>query len=121
MLWFIRGNAVTFAIRLKDGTLIGCVSLGVSKKDERAELGYWIGQDYWNKGYATEASFACIEFGFNHFNLNKISCRHLGINPSSGRVMEKLGMTKEGYLKQHFKKNGIFHDVVEYGLLRKKL
>src|SRR6476469_9769712 len=57
------GEGVTFAIRLKDRSLIGCVSLGVCSQHERAELGYWLGVEYWNHGYMTEAAGACVDFG----------------------------------------------------------
>lgn len=81
-------------------------------------MGYWIGVPYWNKGYATEAASAVIEFGFNEMMLNKIHAHHMGNNESSGKVMIKNGMEKEGYFKKHILKNGEYLDTVFYGILR---
>lgn len=118
---YANGDGVTFAVRQKDHTLIGCVNLGITKSDERAELGYWLGVPYWNQGFTTEAARACIDFGFSHLKLHKITARHFAFNPSSGRVMQKLGMQREGYLRKHTQKAGVFHDVIEYGLLKEEL
>lgn len=118
---YANGNGVMFAIRRKDHTLVGCVSLGITPSDERAELGYWLGVPHWNQGFTTEAARACIDFGFSHLKLHKITARHLDYNPASGRVMEKLGMKREGCLRKHIKKAGAFHDTLEYGLLKEDL
>ncbi len=45
---------------------------------------------------------------------------HFAVNPASGRVMEKLGMTREGILREHFYRDGVFHDVVSYAILREE-
>lgn len=118
LLAYVRGHGVAFAVRLGDGALIGCVSLGVNASQQQGELGYWLGADYWNQGYTTEASRACVAFGFERFGLVKITARHSALNPASGRVMEKLGMEKEGYLRKHFRRAGVFHDIIEYALIR---
>lgn len=118
---YAQGSGVTFAVRTKDHTLIGCVALGVSQPDQHGELAYWLGVDHWNQGFITEAARACIDFGFSHLKLHKISARHFAYNPASGRVMEKLGMQREGCLRKHTQKAGAFHDVIEYGLLKDDL
>ena len=116
---FRRGEAVALAVRLPDRTLVGCMGLRVyDREHDRGELGYWIGQPFWGKGYATEAARACLSFGFKHFALHKIMAYHMPENASSGRVMQKLGMTKEGEHPQHTKKGAIYHDQIDYGLLR---
>lgn len=118
--WFKKGNAVDWAIELKDGKkLIGCISLGINKIHKRAELGYWIGEEFWSQGFCSEAAVGAIHYGFESLHLNKITSRHMSENPSSGKVMIKAGMEKEGYLKQDFFKDGKFVDMVVYGLLKK--
>lgn len=114
---FEDGKGVIFAVTLKDsGILVG--SIGITNKEhDRGEMGYWIGQPYWNKGYATEAAQAIITYGFEEFSLNKISATHLLRNPASGRVMEKAGMGYEGCSPQHVKKWGKYEDMVFYGFL----
>lgn len=115
---FAKGTIITYAITLKDGgSLIGAVSLGLTPRHQRAELGYWMGMPFWNKGYTTEASAALIEYGFSSLGLHKITASHFTRNPASGRVMQKLGMTLEGTHHSHFLKGERFEDVAVYGLL----
>jgi len=100
-----------------DDALVGAVGLQLAMADRRAELGYWIGIPWWNLGYATEASRAIIGFGFTSLGLHRIMARHMARNPASGRVMQKLGMQREGVLRQHILKWGVFEDLVVYAVL----
>ena len=81
------------------------------------EIGYWVGLPYWNRGYATEASAALLDFGFDVLGLNRILARHITRNPASGRVMQKVGMEFEGISRQHFLARGQFEDVACYAIL----
>ena len=116
---FSNGEGVTFAIALKTNhTFIGCISImGISKTHRRGEAGYWIGAEFWNQGYCTEALKALIEFGFREMGLNKITSRHMPKNPQSGKVMLKAGMKQEGVLKDDCFRYGQFEDSVVYGIL----
>jgi len=117
--WFEKRLAVDWAIELQETKkLIGCISLGINKIHNRAELGYWIGEENWGQGFCSEAANAAIHYAFKSLELNKITSRHMSENPSSGKVMIKAGMEKEGYLKQDFQKNGKFVDMIVYGLLK---
>lgn len=60
-----------------------------------------------------------IDYGFRTLGLNRIQARHLAHNPSSGRVMEKTGLRREGFSPQALKKDGEFRDIVLYGILRR--
>ena len=73
---------------------------------------------YWNRGYATEAARAMLTFGFEVLELNRIFAEYYARNPASGRVMQKIGMTHEGMLRQHMFKDDRFEDSVVYGILR---
>ncbi|HEY32229.1 MAG TPA: GNAT family N-acetyltransferase [Dehalococcoidia bacterium] len=116
---FDKGEAVPFAITHgKQGYLIGSIGLHIAKEFDRADLGYWIGKPYWNQGYCTEAAQAVIQYGFEVLGLNRITANHITRNPASGRVMQKLGMKHEGYLRQHSKKWGNYDDVEVYRILR---
>ncbi len=116
---FADRRHATFALTLRNGgKLIGAGALSIDRQSNRGELGYWIGKPFWNLGYATEASRAIMEFGFGSLKLNRIYARHLARNPSSGRVMEKLGMQKEGTARQDTIMWGEYEDVVSYGSLR---
>jgi RimJ/RimL family protein N-acetyltransferase len=114
-------QGVILAIAMRESNkLIGTIGLHTKKQDNKAELGYWVGVPFWNQGFATEAAKALVNFGFEELGYRKITARHFAINPSSGRVMEKLGMKKEGYFAKDEVKNGRTLDVVYYGLLREE-
>lgn len=114
-----QGLAAIFAITLRaEGTLIGAIGLGFNRSHEQAELGYWIGKPYWNRGYCTEAARAVVQYGFETCSLHRIHASHLRRNPASGRVMQKLGMRREGILRHHVKKWGVFEDLEVYGILK---
>jgi RimJ/RimL family protein N-acetyltransferase len=115
-----EGHELVFAIhRRPDGQLLGCVSLrDIDPVHLQAELGYWIGVPYWNQGYATEAARAVVTLGFDQLGLNRIYAHHMARNPASGRVLERIGMRREGVLRQRVRKWGRFEDVVIYAVLR---
>ncbi len=116
---FESGECVHFAIILKaTQELIGAIGLVIDKGFNKGELGYWIGREYWNRGYCTEAARAVLEYGFNQLLLHKITSSHFVRNPSSGKVMRKIGMKKEGFLKKHVLKNNKYEDLLVYGVLR---
>ncbi len=115
---FAAGEAATFAVSAWDGGwLMGSIGLIITPRHHRAELGYWLGVPFWNQGYMTEAARAVVEYAFGTLGLHKITASHFVRNPASGRVMEKIGMTREGILRQHVTKNDGFEDLVVYGLL----
>jgi len=112
------GTSATFAIvGKKTGALVGAISLIIKREHRRAELGYWIALDCWNRGYATEASRRLIDFGFEILGLHRIEARHFLRNPASGRVMEKLGMQKEGQERDWAIKWDRFETLAVYSIL----
>jgi len=116
---FKNGTHYIFAIKLKtDHEFVGGVGLTLEKKFDRAEIGYWMAEKFWGKGYTTEATKAIMQFGFETLNLNKLTSCHLGKNEASGKVMQKSGLKREGELKQHMKKKGVYHDLILFGLAK---
>jgi [ribosomal protein S5]-alanine N-acetyltransferase len=115
-----RGRAANFAIRLSfGGPIIGCVGLrDIDPEHLQAELGFWIGREWWRRGYAREAASAAIDFGFEHLGLNRICAHHMLRNPAAGKVLEAIGMSREGLLRQRVRKWGVYEDVVLYAILR---
>jgi ribosomal-protein-alanine N-acetyltransferase len=110
---------VTFAVVLREvNSLVGAIGLELCPKFERGQLGYWIGVPYWNRGYCTEAGAVILQYGFESLNLHRIYAFHVVRNPASGRVLEKLGMKREGVARGHWKKWGVYEDAVYYGILR---
>jgi RimJ/RimL family protein N-acetyltransferase len=115
-----KGLALFYAIELKDDPdsgLIGSTGLDIDSAHLRAEIGYWIGREYWNRGYATEAASILVGFAFEGLKLHKVSSHHFARNEASGRVLEKLGLKQEGLLRSHILKSGEWEDIIEYGLL----
>lgn len=119
--WWDDGRGVTLAITRRDAPaepLLGTVSLRRFARDRRAELGYWLACDAWGRGYATEAAALLVELGFRELALARIYAQVLAGNTASARVLDKLGMVREGVKRQHVRKGRRLHDVVMYGLLR---
>lgn len=119
--WIARpkeANHYLFAITLREGgDVIGAIALEAKPEHGRGEIGYWVGTPYWNRGYVTEAARAVLGFGFESLGLHRIFAMHFSRNPSSGRVMQKLGMKHEGTLREHEKKWDVFVDCEVYGIL----
>jgi RimJ/RimL family protein N-acetyltransferase len=114
-----RGRAISFAVRLTNRTLIGSCGLrDIDREHLQAELGFWIGREWWGKGYAREAAAAVLRFGFESLALNRIYAHHMARNPAAGRVLEACGMRREGLLRQRVRKWGVYEDVVLYAALR---
>ncbi len=116
---FRQGKEVTLAITLKPGGMvIGSMALSVNKNHNRGELGYMIAKERWNHGCCTEAAHAIVRYGFTTLGLNRIQAMHFPRNPASGRVMQKLGMNREGLLRQYVNNRGTPEDVEMYSMLR---
>jgi [ribosomal protein S5]-alanine N-acetyltransferase len=66
---------------------------GLKRVGDNVDLGYRLMQKHWNKGYASEAAIACLDYGFRELNLQRIIGRVAPENKASIRVLEKMGMT----------------------------
>lgn len=108
-----------YAITLKeDGTLIGgCNLCHVSKTDSGAMIGYTINRDYWRQGYTSEAAAALLELGFTEAGLHRIVSWCTPENIGSWKVMEKIGMRREGHEREAVWFKGEWHDWLRYALL----
>jgi ribosomal-protein-alanine N-acetyltransferase len=112
------GTNATFAIvETKTGKLVGAISLMIKREHRRAELGYWIARDRWNNGYATEASRRILDFGFESLGMHRIEARHFVRNAASGKVMQKLGMQREGVERDWAIKWDRYESGVVYSIL----
>ncbi len=105
------GKRLSLAITTEADGLIGCVSLSVVPEHRHGEIGYWIGVPFWTRGFATEAAAAVLAYGFGQLGLHRIVGRYLPRNPGSGKVLRKLGMRREGTLREHLWKAGRFEDL----------
>ena len=86
-----------WGIELKEtGELIGNISVvHLDPESETAELGWVLGRSYWGRGIMPEAARKVIDFLFDEVGVSVIRAEHDVLNPKSGRVMQKLGMTRE--------------------------
>jgi len=102
------------------GELFGAIALSNNQKHKNGEIAYWIGEEYWGNGYATEALKAVIDFAFSEKGYHKVWGRFFATNPSSGKVMQKVGMVKEGVLAEHVIKEGKYEDLIFYGIVNRE-
>jgi RimJ/RimL family protein N-acetyltransferase len=107
------------AITLADGgRLIGTGALWVRSIDHgQGELGYFLHPDHWDRGYATEAARLLLNFGFGTLDLHRIFATCDPRNVASARVLEKIGMTYEGRLRETTRLRGGWRDSAVYGIL----
>lgn len=89
----------------------------VSPENEEAEIGWGVSHQYTGRGYATEIGQALIQYIFEDLKLYRIYARCHPENLASVRIMEKLGMKKEGLLREHIKIRGERWSSFQYSLL----
>ncbi len=130
---YTKSDAVTFLDGLRDrvpeltfaiasgGEAIGCISLTLQGDVWRssAEIGFWIGEPFWGRGYTTQAVRALSAFGFQNFALRRLYALVFGWNQASARVLEKCGYLREGCMREAIIKEGQVTDMWHYGLPRR--
>lgn len=117
---FDEGRCIHFAITENaGGRLVGAIGLMDLVKGHQAELGYWVGKPFWNRGYCTEAAEAVLRFAYEELDLVRVHASHLTRNPASGRVLRKIGMKHEGCRRGHFVKWGRLEDIELYGIVNR--
>ena len=107
------------AIVLKsDNLLIG--NCGIRKDSPnafQADIGYELDPKYWNRGYASEATHAIVDFGFSALSLHRVWAWCVADNIGSAHVMEKLGMQLEGRLRENEYYKDRWWDTLMYAIL----
>lgn len=83
-----------------------------------AEIGYWVGEPFWNKGIVTEAVAAFIDYIFLNTDIIRLYATIFEFNIASMKVLEKNGFSKIGILKRAAIKNGKIIDLHYYELLK---
>lgn len=116
-----QDNYYQWAICFKDKPKSPIGSFSIISIDEQIkafEVGYCIGKKWWGQGIITEAFNEVIQLSFNQIGANRIFAYHHIDNPSSGRVMEKCGLQKEGHLREVALNNqGELIDLILYSVL----
>jgi RimJ/RimL family protein N-acetyltransferase len=104
-----------FCIEVNDAA-VGEIGIHLENDVHRhtAELGYWLGEEFWARGVMTEAVGAFTDFCFDRFSLRRIYAEPFANNPASARVLEKAGFVFEGRLKNNVVKDGEALDSLLY-------
>ncbi len=115
-----NNGAIMWGITLPgSASIIGTIGYWRIVKDHhRAEIGYMLNPDYWNKGYVSEAMNCVIDFGFNKMKLHTIEANINPHNLASRRVLEKQGFQQEGFYRENYYFNGKFLDTAVFSLLK---
>ena len=110
----------TFFAIVVDGKAVGSIGISLHTDVERitAELGYFIGEKYWNRGIMTEVVKQMVAYSFANFPLRKIYATPFDFNLASHKVLQKAGFEREAILKQAAIKNGIVVDLHYYSFIK---
>ena len=122
--WSCQSNNVvreeyTAALITKPGfSFVGVISLDLGDhKYRKGEIWYKLLPEYWGRGMATEAVKAMLAFGFGQLQLHRIECGWSIHNIASCKVMEKVGMKREGIKRKALPLDGNWHDAYLYAIL----
>lgn len=123
--WFLDHQKHTprikfqLAVVLKtNNLLIGNCGIRMDKPNAfQADIGYELDPKYWGFGYATEAAHAIVDFGFSTFGLHRVWSWCVADNLGSAHVLEKLGMRREGQLRENEYYRDRWWDTLMYGIL----
>lgn len=104
------------------GKAVGGIGIVPQNDVERisAEIGYWLGEGYWNKGIMTWAIRQMTGYVFGNFPITKLYAPVFEFNAASMRALEKAGFVREGVFRQAAVKNGRVIDLHYYGLLKEQ-
>jgi ribosomal-protein-alanine N-acetyltransferase len=115
-----RAQVVLAIVAKNSGKHLGNISLqGIDWVSRCAEFAIMLGdKDCWGQGIGQEAGHLMVDYGFQRLNLHRIHCGTSAANQGMQKLATALKMTREGLRRQSLYKNGQYHDIVEYGLLR---
>ena len=119
---YAQGNCWRWGIALKEtDQLVGIIDLlGINENEGSCTFAYMIAEDYWGRGFATEALTAVLGFAFERLGLETVWGEHFGPNGASGAVMRRAGMQYTGTEPGKYEKNGEFFDVPQYRITREQ-
>lgn len=117
--YFMASPLGKYGIEWKEhGKLIGAIDLRIVEGDDTAEIGYVLNPKYWGNGIMPEAGEALLRLGFEEMDLVRIFAYHNADNPKSGRVMEKLGMKEEGFVRNAKRMKGEIVSIALKGITK---
>ena len=113
-------NPKTFFAIEYQNNYVGNISLspGTDVYRKSAEIGYFIGEPFWNKGIVTKAVNVITEWGFSQLDIVRIYTGVFEYNQGSQRVLEKCGFVKEAVFKKSICKNNMIFDEIRFAKLK---
>lgn len=118
--WWIttgaRDNGAITKVIEYDGIFIGSVGITPQPgwRSHTAEIGYWLGEEFWGRGLATQVLELMTKHAFSEGGWEKLFAPVLAPNRASARVLEKNGYQLEGVLRNEVIKNGQMYDMLHY-------
>ena len=116
-----RRKKVAYHYGIEDketGQIIGGIGLeAIDRVHHKGEIGYWVARPFWRQGIMTEAISLILGLCFAEVELHRVYAHVFPDNIASMRVLEKVGFTREGLLRQAAMKNGSFVDTYIYSIL----
>lgn len=115
-----NNESILWGIALNEAPaeMIGTICFwNIQKEHYRAEIGYLLHPQHWNKGLMKEAVLAVVDYGFNQLKLHSIEGRINAGNAVSGIVLERAGFTREAYFREDYCFRGTFIDSAVYSIL----
>ena len=109
----------SFAIAVQDEA-VGGIGFTVQPDVARrsAEIGYWLGEEFWGRGITTEALIAVTDYAFSNYDVCRLYAHVFDWNVASARVLEKAGYVFEGRLRKSVTKDGHTIDQLMYAIIR---
>lgn len=116
-----RSRFVFAVFEQETATMIGSGEITIRDTVNReGEIGYIFHPDYWGQGYATELAHLLLSFGFRELNLHRIYATCDPHNSASAKVLEKVGMVKEGRLRENLLIKGGWRDSFVFSILERE-
>ncbi len=116
---YLEGEGIHMCITLNDHiTTVGVIGIKhIDLDNKKGEIGYWLGKEFWGKGYAKEAIMLMTGFAFSRLKLNKIYANVLKFNQRSISLLIKLGFKKDAELRANIRYGDKFVDELIYSIL----
>ena len=119
--WITSGSkkeivrAIVFA-----GVPVGVIGVcpGIDNYRHKGEIGYWLGEDFWGQGIATQAVITMTDYIFNNTSLQKLFAPVFAENIASAKALEKAGYQLEGVFRQGIIKDDNYYDERVYSLIK---
>ena len=117
-----EGRCYRFCIALAEtDELIGVIeALRFDEENSSCSFAYMLGEDFWGRGYGTEALNAVFDFLFTEMDIRLVEADHMAANIGSGAVMRKAGMVCTGIEAGKYEKHGVRHDAVQYAITKEQ-